>query len=42
MTDAVAHRIAEARQLLQALGFDQEQTNERSALVLLALLLVSP
>jgi type II restriction enzyme len=35
-------RVLEARQLLQALGFDDERANERSALVLLALLGLGP
>ena len=35
-------RIGEARKILQALGFPQAQTNERSARVLLALLALPP
>lgn len=35
-------RVNEARRLLADLGFDQERTNERSALVLLALLRLMP
>jgi len=38
VTDSAASRIAQARRLLEDLGFDRERTNERSALVLLALL----
>jgi len=34
--------VAEAQQLLEALGFDRERTNERSALVLLSLLGLTP
>ncbi|PFW99119.1 Type-2 restriction enzyme AplI [Nocardia farcinica] len=41
-TDQNAQTIAEARQLLSDLGFDRERTNERSALVLLALLKLGP
>lgn len=36
--DAQSRRIVEARQVLSLLNFDQEQANERSALVLLALI----
>lgn len=36
------HKIAEARQILKLLGFDSERSNERSALVLLALLELGP
>ena len=39
---AAERRIAEARQALTLLRFDREQTNERSALVLLALLELPP
>ena len=39
---ARAKRIAEARQILDLLGFDAERSNERSALVLLALLKLGP
>lgn len=35
-------RLAEARKLLRGLGFDAERCNERSALVLLALLALGP
>ncbi len=42
MTGSNAAKINEARQLLEDLGFDKERTNERSALVLLALLRLSP
>lgn len=41
-TDQNAQTIAAARQLLADLGFDRERTNERSALVLLALLQLGP
>ena len=37
MNDAAHVRVDEARILLEVLGFDQERSNERSALVLLAL-----
>ena len=39
---SVNDRIAEARQLLAALGFDSGQTNERSARVFVALLALKP
>lgn len=42
MNEVIARRIAEAQQLLSSLGFDRERTNERSALVLLALLQLKP
>lgn len=42
MTDAQLQRIAEAQQVLQELNFDAERYNERSALVLLALLDLPP
>lgn len=42
MSSAIARRIAEAQQVLERLGFDRERTNERSALVLLALLGLEP
>lgn len=42
MTNPIPLRIAEAQSLLAALGFDRERTNERSALVLLALLGLGP
>ncbi|MGH3852723.1 MAG: hypothetical protein ACRDR6_04330 [Pseudonocardiaceae bacterium] len=42
MSSSVTRRTAEARQLLTALGFDRERTNERSALVLLSLLGLAP
>lgn len=44
MTDADLsyHRIEEARIVLESLGMDAERSNERSALVLLALLDLSP
>lgn len=38
MTPAREARVAEAQELLRKLGFDAERSNERSALVLLALL----
>lgn len=38
----IEYRINEARDLLRALGFDKERTNDRSALVLLALLQLGP
>lgn len=38
MSDPNANKIAEAQVILRALGFDNERCNERSALVLLALL----
>ncbi len=41
-SDAIARQIADARSLLKDLGFDQERTNERSALVLLSLLQLGP
>ena len=42
MTGPIASMIDEARQLLRALGFDPERCNQRSALVLLALLRLRP
>lgn len=39
---SIDKRIAEARRLLAALGMDSERSNERSALVLLALLALKP
>jgi hypothetical protein len=42
MMDAVAAQIAEARLMLREFGFDPERSNERSALVLLALLHMTP
>jgi hypothetical protein len=42
MSAAGDRRVREAQQLLTALGFDRERTNERSALVLLALLGLKP
>lgn len=42
MKEDTSRRIAEAQQLLGSLGFDRERTNERSALVLLALLRLKP
>ncbi len=40
--DKRAHRIREAQDLLRKLNFDNERSNERSALVLLALLDLAP
>ncbi len=40
--DQIDARLAEARTVLDVLGFEREQTNERSALVLLALLGMTP
>jgi len=42
VADEVAVRVAEARELLRRLNFDAERSNERSALVLLALLDLAP
>lgn len=42
MTDPIASRVDEARHLLGTLGFDTERCNERSAMVLLALLHLRP
>ena len=42
MNSSITSRIAEAQQLLEAMGFDRERTNERSALVLLSLLSLTP
>lgn len=42
MLDPVPRRVAEARRVLQDLKFDAERCNERSALVLLALLDLRP
>lgn len=42
MSRAIEERVAEASRLLASLGFDRERTNERSALVLLALLGLGP
>jgi adenine-specific DNA-methyltransferase len=42
VADPVAGRIAEAQELLRRLNFDAERSNERSALILLALLNVRP
>lgn len=42
MTDPLADRIAQAQQVLRDLNFDTERCNERSALVLLALLGLRP
>ncbi len=41
-SSSISSRVEEARKLLEALGFDWERTNERSALVLLALLGLKP
>ncbi|CAN5346194.1 BsuBI/PstI family type II restriction endonuclease [soil metagenome] len=38
MTEAATRKVEQARHLLHELGFDRERTNDRSALVLLALL----
>jgi len=38
MNERISRRIAETRRLLENLGFDRERTNERSALVFVALL----
>ena len=40
--DHVSRQIQEARRVLKQLNFDDERSNERSALVLLALLGLSP
>lgn len=42
MSDTIKERIGEARELLASLGFGREQTNERSGMVLLALLGLRP
>jgi type II restriction enzyme len=42
MSEPLEIRVKEARSTLAALGFDRERTNERSALVLLALLEMAP
>jgi BsuBI/PstI restriction endonuclease HTH domain len=42
LSSSITSRTAEAQQLLEALGFDRERTNERSALVLLSLLGLTP
>ncbi len=42
MSPSAPTRVAEAQRLLESLGFDRERTNERSALVLLALLGLKP
>jgi len=42
VNSSITSRTAEAQQLLEALGFDRERTNERSALVLLSLLRLTP
>lgn len=42
MSPSIHNRIAEAQKILEALGFDRERTNERSALTLLALLGLAP
>ena len=42
MTDPIASMVGEARELLGALGFDPERCNQRSTLVLLALLHLRP
>ncbi|WP_413229208.1 hypothetical protein [Actinomadura citrea] len=39
---SIAARVLEARQVLMILGFDDERANERSALILLALLALGP
>jgi transcriptional regulator with XRE-family HTH domain len=41
-SNSIAARVLEARQVLTILGFDDERSNERSALVLLALLALGP
>lgn len=40
--DPIVQRVSEAQELLRLLNFDQERCNERSALVLLALLNLAP
>lgn len=42
MSLSIQDRIIEAQEVLEALGFDRERTNERSALTLLALLGLKP
>jgi hypothetical protein len=42
LSDPIAQRTGEARELLRLLNFDKERCNERSALVLLALLRLAP
>jgi hypothetical protein len=42
VSSAVATRVTESRSLLLSLGFDRERSNDRSALVLLALLGLEP
>ena len=42
MNSDAPQRLAEARMILELLGFDAEHSNERSALVLLALLRLTP
>lgn len=41
-SESTHHQIDQARQVLQALQFDADRTNDRSALVLLALLRLTP
>lgn len=42
LNDAAYERLEEARIVLETLGMDAERSNERSALVLLALLKLTP
>nr|WP_300144094.1 BsuBI/PstI family type II restriction endonuclease [Propionicimonas sp.] len=42
MTDVADERVEDARSILKTLGMDAERSNERSALVLLALLRLTP
>lgn len=42
MMESIADRVDEARTILETLGFDLERSNERSAMVLLALLELKP
>lgn len=42
MNDIIADRVDDARTILETLGFDLERSNERSAMVLLALLELKP
>ncbi len=42
LTDAAYERVEDARMVLETLGMDAERSNERSALVLLALLQLKP
>ena len=42
LNDAAHERVEEARIVLETLGMDAERSNERSALVLLALLRLTP